>query len=201
MGHLAEAGIVLLFFLHGAKLSRDAIWQGLRNWPLHLAVSRFDFCLFPAIGLGMVHLPGMDPAGRAGILFLTCCFDRAVVHRLPPPCARQRGGGDMQRVLLQSPGHRADPALVALVMHGVGGAGGGSGVSLASIEGILLQCSRRSCWVTCCAPGSAILSGRHKSLVTMVDRGSICWSSTPPLERRWSRGLWSRVCRPAIWGG
>ena len=37
-GYMAEAGIVLLFFLHGAKLSREAIWTGLRNWPLHLAV-------------------------------------------------------------------------------------------------------------------------------------------------------------------
>ena len=70
-GYVADAGIVLLFFLHGAKLSRDAIWQGLRNWPLHLAVLAVTFGLFPLLGLGLSRLPGIDPGMAAGILFLT----------------------------------------------------------------------------------------------------------------------------------
>ena len=70
-GYLADAGIVLLFFLHGAKLSREAIWTGLRNWPLHLAVLASTFLLFPLLGLGMIRLPGIDPSLAMGILFLT----------------------------------------------------------------------------------------------------------------------------------
>ena len=34
-----HAAIALLFFLHGAKLSRDAIYAGASNWRLHLSLS------------------------------------------------------------------------------------------------------------------------------------------------------------------
>ena len=48
---VADAGIVLLFFLHGAKLSRAAIWDGAKAWRLHLAVLATTFAVFPLLGL------------------------------------------------------------------------------------------------------------------------------------------------------
>src|SRR3546814_13627165 len=44
-GAAADAGIVLLFFLHGAKLSRQAIWNGARAWRLHLATLGTTFAV------------------------------------------------------------------------------------------------------------------------------------------------------------
>ena len=67
----ADAGIVLLFFLHGAKLSREAIVGGLTAWRLHLAVLAATFVLFPLLGLGASALPGLSPPLAAGLLFLT----------------------------------------------------------------------------------------------------------------------------------
>lgn len=42
--------IVLLFFLHGSKLSRQAIWSGIGHWRLHLLVTFTTFAFFPLLG-------------------------------------------------------------------------------------------------------------------------------------------------------
>lgn len=194
MGHLAEAGIVLLFFLHGAKLSRDAIWQGLRNWPLHLAVLASTFVLFPAIGLGMVRLPGMDPAWASGILFLTLLPSTVQSSIAFTAIAR----GNVAAAICSASfsnllGIVLTPALVALVMQGAGGAGGGSGVSLASIEGILLQLLAPFVLGHVLRPWIGDFVGRNKSLVTMVDRGSILLVVYTAFGAAVVEGLWSRV--------
>lgn len=42
--------IVLLFFLHGSKLSRPAIWSGIGHWRLHILVTLTTFVFFPLLG-------------------------------------------------------------------------------------------------------------------------------------------------------
>lgn len=190
MGHLAEAGIVLLFFLHGAKLSRDAIWQGLRNWPLHLAVLASTFILFPAIGLGMVRLPGMDPAWASGILFLTLLPSTVQSSIAFTAIAR----GNVAAAICSASfsnllGIVLTPALVALVMQ----VDGRAGVSLASIEGILLQLLAPFVLGHVLRPWIGDFVGRHKSLVTIVDRGSILLVVYTAFGAAVVEGLWSRV--------
>ena len=70
-GGVADAGIALLFFLHGAKLSREAILDGARAWKLHLSVASLTFVLFPLIGLAISSIPGLGPEMAMGLLFLT----------------------------------------------------------------------------------------------------------------------------------
>lgn len=70
-GYVADAGIALLFFLHGAKLSREAILDGAKAWKLHLTVGATTFVLFPIIGLGVRAIPGIEPSLATGVLFLT----------------------------------------------------------------------------------------------------------------------------------
>ena len=50
---LTNAAIALLFFMHGAKLSREAIVAGMGHWRLHLLVFGCTFLLFPLLGLGL----------------------------------------------------------------------------------------------------------------------------------------------------
>jgi sodium/bile acid cotransporter 7 len=50
---LTTVAIGLLFFLHGAKLSREAIMAGITHWRLHLLVFASTFILFPALGLAL----------------------------------------------------------------------------------------------------------------------------------------------------
>jgi len=46
-----KLGIGLLFFLHGARLSRHNVMAGLMHWRLHLIVLISTFVLFPLLGL------------------------------------------------------------------------------------------------------------------------------------------------------
>ncbi len=48
---LTTIAIAILFFLHGAKLSREAVIQGMMNWRLHSLVFAFTFIVFPLLGI------------------------------------------------------------------------------------------------------------------------------------------------------
>jgi sodium/bile acid cotransporter 7 len=68
----ANAGIVFLFCLYGARLSPRAALDGLRQWKLHLAVLLSTFALFPVLGLGLraVASAALSPALLTGVIFL-----------------------------------------------------------------------------------------------------------------------------------
>lgn len=70
-GGVTDGAIALLFFLHGAKLSRQAILDGARAWKLHLTTMAITFVLFPLVGLGVQALPWLDASLATGVLFLT----------------------------------------------------------------------------------------------------------------------------------
>lgn len=56
---MTNVAIGLLFFLHGAKLSTQAVIAGLSHWRLHGLVFACTFLLFPALGL--VLRPVLEP--------------------------------------------------------------------------------------------------------------------------------------------
>ena len=69
---LTMAAIALLFFMHGAKLSRTAIIAGATHWRLHLLVFSCTFLLFPLIGIlaKPVLVPLLGQQLYMGVLFL-----------------------------------------------------------------------------------------------------------------------------------
>lgn len=69
---ITNFAIGLLFFMHGAKLSRDAIWAGMTHWRLHLVVFSCTFIMFPLLGLALkpVLAPLMGHELYLGMLFL-----------------------------------------------------------------------------------------------------------------------------------
>jgi sodium/bile acid cotransporter 7 len=73
VGWLADAAIVLLFFMHGAKLSPEEALVGARHWRLHVMVFLSTFALFPLLGISAHFLvPGFLPGPLwAGVILLT----------------------------------------------------------------------------------------------------------------------------------
>ncbi len=69
---ITAAAIALLFFMHGAKLSREAIIAGATHWRLHLLVFACTFVLFPLIGWGLkpVLQPLLGVPLYVGVLYL-----------------------------------------------------------------------------------------------------------------------------------
>ncbi|OTG72410.1 bile acid:sodium symporter [Acinetobacter sp. ANC 4169] len=73
-GIITSIAIAILFFLHGAKLSREAVVQGMLHWKFHVVVFAFTFALFPVLGLlaQPVLLPLLGKELYWGFLFM--CF-------------------------------------------------------------------------------------------------------------------------------
>ena len=74
VGGLTKVGIALVFFIHGAKLSQEAVLKGLLHWRLHGLVLVTTFVFWPLLGLGAASLPGwIVPAALApGLIYLAC---------------------------------------------------------------------------------------------------------------------------------
>lgn len=184
------AGIVLLFFLHGAKLSRQAIWDGLRNWKLHLSVLAVTFVLFPLLGLGLSHLPFVAAPVAAGLLFLTLLPSTVQSSIAFTAVAR----GNVAAAVCSASfsnllGIVLTPALVALLMH-MGSANGGG---LGAVEKIVMQLLVPFVAGHLLRPLIGGFVARHKRLVTIVDRGSILLVVYTAFGAAVVEGLWHRV--------
>ncbi|HLR17161.1 MAG TPA: bile acid:sodium symporter family protein [Alcanivoracaceae bacterium] len=70
--NLTYAAIALLFFLHGAKLPRQAVIAGVTHWRLHLLIFLFTFLAFPILGLLLKPFlaPLVNDTLYMGVLFL-----------------------------------------------------------------------------------------------------------------------------------
>jgi solute carrier family 10 (sodium/bile acid cotransporter), member 7 len=135
---LTTAAIALLFFLHGAKLSREAILAGVGHWRLHLLVLCSTFVVFPLLGLVLRPLLGhlITPELYLGIMYL--CVLPATVQSAIAFTAMARGNVSAAICSASAStllGVFITPLLVQLIV--VQGAGAGSAVD--SIGRILLQ--------------------------------------------------------------
>jgi sodium/bile acid cotransporter 7 len=192
---IADAGIVLLFFLHGAKLSREAIIAGARNWRLHLLVFAVTFGLFPLLGLGLSSLPWLAPALATGLLFTTLLPSTVQSSIAFTAVARGNVAAAVCSASFSNlAGIFITPLLVALTIHATGS---GEGMSFASVRTIAFQLLLPFLVGHACRPLIGGFVGRHKKLVTLVDRGSILivvytafgaavieglWYSLPPAQ-------------------
>ena len=188
-GMVADAGIVLLFFLHGAKLSRAAIWDGTRAWKLHLAVLGTSFLLFPMIGLATQQVGVIPDDMRAGLLFLTLLPSTVQSSIAFTAIAR----GNVAAAVVSASfsnllGIVATPLLVALLMRQ-----GGASVSLASIEGIVLQLLLPFLVGHLARPWIGKFVARHKAKIGWVDRGSILLVVYAAFSAAVVEGLWQSV--------
>ncbi|KKW91402.1 bile acid:sodium symporter family protein [Sphingobium chungbukense] len=192
-GAAADAGIVLLFFLHGAKLSREAIWNGARAWKLHLAALTTTFAIFPLIGLATQQVTAISPAMRAGLLFLTLLPSTVQSSIAFTAIAR----GNVAAAVVSASfsnllGIVLTPLLVALLMERSGTA---SLISLSSIENIVLQLLLPFIVGHMARPLIGGFVARHRTLVGRVDRGSILLVVYTAFSAAVVEGLWHKVSR------
>lgn len=196
VGLAADIGIVLLFFLHGAKLSREAIWEGARNWRLHLAVVATTFVVFPLLGLVFARMPGLAAPVAAGMVFLTLLPSTVQSSIAFTAIAR----GNVAAAVCSASfsnliGIVLTPALVALTMTGVGSgeAGQGGGISLAAVESIVLQLLVPFVAGHLMRPWIGGFVARRKAWLGIVDRGSILLVVYTAFGAAVVEGLWQRV--------
>jgi sodium/bile acid cotransporter 7 len=185
----ADAGIVLLFFLHGAKLSRAAIWEGARNWRLHLATLGVTFLLFPLLGLGFSALPFVPASLAAGLLFLTLLPSTVQSSIAFTAIARGNVAAAVCAASFSNLiGIVATPLLVALLMGGTTG-----GLSWSAAQTILLQLLLPFVAGHLLRPWIGDFVARHRQWLGRVDRGSILLVVYAAFGASVVEGLWQRV--------
>jgi sodium/bile acid cotransporter 7 len=186
---MADAGIVLLFFLQGAKLSRQAIIGGMRSWKVHGAALLATYALFPILGLGIYLLAPIGKPIAVGLLFLT----------LLPSTVQSSvaftgiAGGNVATAVCSASfsnllGIVITPALVALLIHS-----GHAAASLAPVKSILFQLLIPFIVGHACQPLIGSFVSRHKWMVNMVDRGAILLVVYTAFGAATTHGLWHLV--------
>lgn len=197
---VATTGVVsLLFFLHGAKLSREAIWAGISHWRLHLLVVASTFVLFPLVGVALrpVLQPLVTPNLYTGILFL--CALPATVQSAIAFVSIARGNipaavcSASASTLL---GVAFTPFLVALLLS----TGSGMGDPWEAAGRIALQLLLPFVVGHLLRPKVAPVLHRHQAIMKVVDQGSILLVVYAAFSHAVIDGLWHKVPPVALVG-
>jgi sodium/bile acid cotransporter 7 len=188
MHFVSKAAIALLFFLHGARMSRETALQGLKQPKLHLMTLACTFILFPILGLMLQALfPNLlTPDLWIGVLFI--CTLSSTVQSSIALTSIARGnvaaamcGATASNIL----GIFITPLLVAFLLHRThGGAGAEQVIS------ILLQLLLPFVIGQCLRPWIGRWVAEKKSLLSFVDRGSILLAVYTAFSAAVLQGVW-----------
>ena len=201
---LTVAAVALLFFLHGAKLSRDAIVAGLSHWRLHLVVVGATFVLFPLLGWALRPvLQGLvTPGLYTGILYL--CVLPATVQSAIAFTAMARG--NMPAAICSASastllGIVITPVLVGLLLpEAQHTAGSAQPDALANIGRIMLQLLVPFVAGHLLRPWIGGFIKRRAAVLKFVDQGSILLVVYTAFSAAVVEGLWQQLPLPALLG-
>lgn len=203
LAHLFEAltvaAISLLFFLHGAKLSRDAILAGLSHWRLHLVVVASTFALFPLLGWALkpVLSPLVTPELYMGVLFL--CALPATVQSAIAFTAMARG--NMPAAICSASGSTLlgiviTPLLVGLLLSRQAGASD----PLSAIGSITLQLFVPFVAGHLLRPWIGHFVKTRAAVLKYVDQGSILLVVFTAFSAAVREGLWKEIPLASLLG-
>ena len=197
-GVATNLAITLLFFLHGAKLSRAAIVGGIGNWRLHALVLASTYILFPLVGLGTAALDGwlIDPRLGVGLLFLTLLPSTVQSSIAFTALARGNVAGAVCSASLSNLlGIVLTPLLVGVLMR-TGGTGALS--SWGSVQTIALQLLVPFAAGHLLRPVIGTWVDRHKAILQPVDRSSILLVVYTAFSAAVVNGIWHKVTVPQL---
>ena len=197
--HLTNVAIALLFFLHGAKLSREAVIAAASHWRLHALVLLTTFVLFPLLGLAFKPLlsPLVTPTLYAGILFL-CTLPSTVQSSIAFTAMAK---GNVPAAVCSASassiiGIFVTPVVVSLLLS----SHIRSGSAWRTISEILLQLFVPFVCGQLLRPSIGGWIERNESIVRAVDKGSILLIVYSAFSAAVGEGLWREVPPSALAG-
>jgi sodium/bile acid cotransporter 7 len=197
LDRITDAAIMLLFFLHGARLSREAILRGATHWRLHLAVFASTFVLFPLLGwlLGPLSRALLTPELALGMLYV-CTLPSTVQSSI---AFTSIAGGNVPAAVVSASlssliGVVLTPALATLLLsthggHAPGAAGVWQIVKLLLLPFALGHLLRP--WI-----GGWV--DRHRPLLGLTDRGTILLVVYAAFGEAVVEGLWRATAPLAL---
>jgi sodium/bile acid cotransporter 7 len=189
-GGATIAVIALMFFLQGARLAPQAALAGARHWRLHAVVLASTFLLFPAIGLTARALAPnlLTPPLWGGVLML-CVLPSTVQSSIAFTSIAR---GNVPAALCAATasnllGMALTPLLVGLLLSAHGG------FSLRSAGDIVLQLLVPFAAGQLARPWIGGWALRHKTLLSLVDRGSILLVVYAAFSEGVTHGIWHQL--------
>lgn len=195
---ITDAGIALLFFLHGAKLSTAAIKAGIGVVRVHVLVFLATFALFPAFGtlIGQLGAGRIEPAILTGLVFMTLVPSTVQSSVAFTAVA---GGNVPAAICSASISNLAGIALTPLLaawLLSIDGAG--AAVSIDAVYKISLQLLLPFVVGHLARPLIGGLVDRHRGLVGRVDRSTILLVVYTAFSAAVVEGLWRRLGLPEL---
>ena len=195
---LTNGAIALLFFMHGAKLSREAVVAGLTHWRLHLLVFACTFAMFPMLGLALrpLLMPLVTPELYVGVLFM-CALPATVQSSIAFTSIAR---GNVSAAVCSASASSLLGIVVSPLLIGVMLSQHGAVASLAAVEAIVLQLlvpfvagqfMRR--WI-----GAWI--ERHRAVLATADRSSVLLVVYAAFSEAVVGGLWQQIPARALVG-
>lgn len=197
--HLSTLMIALLFFMHGAKLSREAVVAGMTHWRLHLLVLGVTFAIFPLLGVVLkpALLTVLTPDLYLGILYL-CLLPSTVQSSIAftsvargnvPAAVCSASASNLLGIFItpllvsllikaNSDGHSSADAMLKIVYQ----------LLLPFVAGQIMRPYLQA-WIT-----------RHASVLKMVDQSSILLVVFVAFSEAVVQGLWHQVPTLMLFG-
>jgi sodium/bile acid cotransporter 7 len=190
LGWVSKITIGIVFFLHGARLSREAVVAGLGHWRLHIAILAATFGVFPAVCVGIAALPAWitPPELAAGIVLLGCLPSTiqssiafvGVARGNVPAAVAAASASNLLGVFLT-------PLLAGLLMHSQGA------LSAGSAWAIVLQLLVPFVAGQLCRPWIGGFIARHNKRLSQIDRGTILLIVYVAFSSAVVEGVWDRM--------
>jgi len=184
--------VALLFFLHGAKLGRSTVIQGLIHWRLHLVIMGFTFVVFPLLGLSLELIPSsiLDPEIYAGFLFL-CVLPSTVQSSI---AFTSIAGGNVPAAVCSATvsnilGIFITPVLVGLLFK----SNADITISLETFRSIIMQLLLPFIIGQIFQPVLVSFFKKYKTIIGYVDRGSILLVVYSAFSDAVVSGLWQKT--------
>jgi sodium/bile acid cotransporter 7 len=196
---ITDIAVGLLFFLHGARLSREAIVAGITHWRLHSLIFSVTFILFPILGLVLKPLlePLVTPELYLGVMFL-CCLPATVQSAI---AFTSMARGNVPAAVCSASassllGIFITPLVVGLVVVNASS----SPVSFDAVGKIMLQLLLPFLLGQALRRWIGAWVNKRKSLLKVVDQGSILLVVYTAFSEAVNEGLWHNTPLPALAG-
>jgi sodium/bile acid cotransporter 7 len=192
MFHVAGiAAIATLFFLQGARLSRDAIVHGMTHWRLHAAIGTTTFILFPIAGLSLAALfPDLLPRPLwLGVLFV-CALPSTVQSSIALTSVAR---GNVPGAVCSATVSNIAGIVLAPLLFGAMSNLHGSGVDLTGVGQVLLQLLLPFTLGHLLRPWIGRWAERNRPVLSISDRGSILLVVYTAFSAAVVRGVWQEI--------
>ena len=194
---VTDIAIAVLFFLHGARLPRQAIVAGLLHWRLHLLILACTFVLYPLLGVLARPLASaaLTPELALGLLFL-CALPSTVQSSIA--FTSMAGGNVAAAVCSASLSSLLGVFLTPWLMTLLAGSSGAMSDPLAAIIKIMLLLLAPFVAGHLLRPWIGARVDALKPLLRYTDQGTILLVVYAAFGAAVLEGLWTATPLPAL---